>query len=141
MTHDDVISPGDALKCPFLVNKKEIILIFFKKLFQKKVLIKTINNFRNRKMKVYNLSRTAVRTLASTAPQQINHLPLQFGLGNWWSYVGKVKDQADIGTCSKYSKFMNHTNRLTLIRQSWKENPKCGTITERVWWVKSSSVG
>ena len=56
-------------------------------------------------MKVYNLSRTAVRTLASTAPQQINHLPLQFGLGNWWSYVGKVKDQADIGTCSKY---MNH---------------------------------
>ena len=39
MTHDDVIPPGDALKCPFLVNKtkKEIILIFFqKKLFRKK---------------------------------------------------------------------------------------------------------
>ena len=90
-------------------------------------------------MKVYNLSRTAVRTLASTAPQQINHLPLQFGLGNWWSYVGKVKDQADIGTCSKYSKFMNHTNRLTLIRESWKENPKCGTITERVLREKIQS--
>merc|ERR1712183_377044 len=47
-------------------------------------------------MKVYNLSRTAVRTLASTAPQQINHIPLQFGLGNWWCYIGKVKNQADI---------------------------------------------
>jgi len=47
-------------------------------------------------MKVYNLSRTAVRTLASTAPQQLNHLPLQFGLGNWWGYIGKVKKQDDI---------------------------------------------
>ena len=52
-------------------------------------------------MKVYNLSRTAVRTLASTAPQQLNHLPLQFGLGNWWGYIGKVKKQDDIGTRSK----------------------------------------
>ena len=59
-------------------------------------------------MKVYNLSRTAVRTLGSTAPQQLNHLPLQFGLGNWWGYIGKVKEQADIGTRSNHPRFLRH---------------------------------
>ena len=68
-------------------------------------------------MKVYNLSRTAVRTLASTAPQQLNHLPLQFGLGNWWGYIGKVKQQDDIGTRSKYH---NDSFRM-ILGFSWKD--------------------
>jgi len=48
------------------------------------------------KMKIYSVSRTAARALSTTSSAAHNHLPIQFGLGEWWCYVGKVKKSKDV---------------------------------------------
>lgn len=48
-------------------------------------------------MKVYSVARkAAARSLSTTASASNNHLPIQYGLAEWWAYCGKVKKSADV---------------------------------------------
>lgn len=45
-------------------------------------------------MKLYVVGRTAQRVVA----RNYHSIPINFGIGDWWGYAGKVKPANDVAT-------------------------------------------